>query len=157
MPAREPSEWRDALAAELHAVEARISELEWQKRTRAQLRAALDASREARRTDRLRAIAALGRPTRAVVSCGDSTDAPARPRRCPGCGVEVVDPRGLVAEEVTARLGTNLGWLARSDGLLAVRACPRPRFAVRSVALTTLVGVLGALAYVLVLALIVGR
>jgi hypothetical protein len=154
MPASEPTEWRDTLRTELDSVNARISELEWAKQRRTRIDAQLREIREARRLDRERAVAALGRSLERVAVCGRVLEeAPARPRRCPGCGVAVVDPRGLDAGAIAEQLGTTERWLARADGLVSVVPC-LPLAAARHRYAWLVVAALAAALSIAVLALI---
>ena len=79
-----------------------------------------------------------------------------RPKRCPGCGEPVVDPRGLALDAIAERLGTMRGWAIRNDGLIALRDCPPAAIARRrrrSIAAVASIGTVLAVAVSLVLLL----
>jgi hypothetical protein len=146
-PPAEPSESPEALRAALRELEGRIAALDETRRARAQVAHRLAEAREARRLDRERAIAALGALKRVPVCETAAVAGAVRPKRCPGCGVMVVDPRGLDRAEIARRLGTDARWLARSDGLLSaldcvpiVRARTRRRWLTRAMLGSSLIG-----------------
>lgn len=152
MSARLPaqSESPESLRGALRELERRIAALDETRRARATLARTLAEARDARRLDRERALAALGeRPSRVAVCERAVTGTVVRPRRCPGCGVVVVDPRGLDRTEIARRIGPPAGWLARSDGLVSayeclplVRARTRRRWLTRTMLVASLTGLL---------------